>query len=297
MQNRVAVLDVGSNSVRLMVADREEGKTCPVCRRTVTTRLMEAVVDGQMTLEGMMRAANAMRMLRREAEELGAEEICAFGTSAMRDAKNSHLLSQLAGIDIEVMAGDMEARLAYMGAAPRGRCGILDIGGGSTELIVGRDGEAERFVSIDAGAVRMNIRWGRLGREELLSRAEEALRPKAAPFAGMGVEKWIGVGGTITTLAAMTRGVNKYSPGAIESCPLTPGAVQAWYDRLMAMTVEERKGIVGLSPNRADIIHCGAALFLAALRVTGATVVFASDHDNLEGYIAWRARKTIDGIR
>ncbi len=289
MQNRVAVLDVGSNSVRMMVAD-VEGATRVVCRRTVTTRLMEAVVDGNMTLEGMERTARAMRMLRDEAARLGAGQVFAFGTSAMRDAKNSGQLSLLAGIPIEVMAGDMEARLAYMGAAPRGRCGILDIGGGSTEVIVGRDGAAERFVSVNAGAVRMNLKWGKMGRDELLSRVEEALRPQLAPFSGMGVEKWIGVGGTITTLAAMTRRVDKYSPGAIEGCPLTPGVAQAWYDALMAMTVQERRTIHGLSANRADIIHCGAAIFLAALRITGAPVVFASDHDNLEGFIAYRTR-------
>lgn len=288
MAKRVAVLDVGSNSVRLMVADTDDGQVQVVLRRTVTTRLMAAVVNGEFTTEGVERTAQALRVLRQEAVLMGAEDISAFGTSAMRDARNSHAICQAANMDIAVMAGDMEARLAYMGAAPRGRCGILDIGGGSTEMIVGRNGEAERFVSMNAGAVRLNLSSGKLPDHALLAHAENLLREGAVPFADLGVEKWIGVGGTITSLAAMTRKVDKYSPGAIENCPLTVGLAEKWFFRLANMPVEERRKLPGLSVNRADIIHCGAALLLAAMRLTRAAIVFASDHDNLEGYIRYR---------
>jgi len=254
----------------------------------VTTRLMAAVVNGEFTTEGVERTAQALRVLRQEAVLMGAEDISAFGTSAMRDARNSHAICQAANMDIAVMAGDMEARLAYMGAAPRGRCGILDIGGGSTEMIVGRNGEAERFVSMNAGAVRLNLSSGKLPDHALLAHAENLLREGAVPFADLGVEKWIGVGGTITSLAAMTRKVDKYSPGAIENCPLTVALAEKWFFRLANMPVEERRKLPGLSVNRADIIHCGAALLLAAMRLTRAAIVFASDHDNLEGYIRYR---------
>ena len=288
MKKRVAVLDVGSNSVRLMVADTGEGRVSVVCRQKITTRLMEALVDGRLTQNGLERTAGAIRALRAQALALGAEDISAFGTSAMRDAENSAGLSHLAGLPIEVMAGDMEARLAYMGAAPLGRCGIIDIGGGSTEFIVGRDGKAEKYVSVNAGAVRGNILWRGLNRETLLARARETLQERAGEFAGLGAHKWIGVGGTITTLAAMTRQVDKYSPGAIEGCPLTLGVARNWYDTLMGMPVEARRKLAGLSANRADIIHCGAALLLAAMEITRAPIVFASDHDNLEGFIRYK---------
>lgn len=286
-----AAIDVGSNSVRLMAARYENEQLSVLHTGRITTRLMNGVKDGVLSGESAENTAQAIAAHAETARQLGADLIHAFGTSALRDAKNSEAFSdrteQLCGLRVRIISGVEEAQLAYAGAAPKGRCGVIDIGGGSTELIVGENGRMLRAHSAQLGAVRlMNELDGRQNPEEMIKAAAERLQKTIETVCTGGApDKWIGVGGTITTLAAMSKKVSKYTPNAIEDYPLTAECVRNWLDTLCRMPIEERRFLIGLTPNRADIIPYGAAILLAVMKGAKADPVHACDHDNLEGYI------------
>jgi len=288
--NICAAIDVGSNSVRLMVAQADGPRLTILKTGLITTRLMNGVENGILSEESIERTARAVAEHAASARELGAACIHAFGTSALRDARNSVLFSErteaLCGVRVSVISGVEEAQLAYAGAAPAGRCGVIDIGGGSTELIAGQDGVMLRAHSARLGAVRlMNELQGRQDPAEMLSAARARLAETIETVCAEKPDRWVGVGGTITSLAAMTKQVDKYTPGAIENFPLDAETVRAWLYRLAGMPVEERKELIGLPPARADIIAYGAAILLAVMETAPASPVHACDRDNLEGYI------------
>ena len=285
-----AAIDVGSNSVRLMIARCDGAQLTILHTDRSTTRLMTGVRDGILSGESVEATAQAVAAHAETARRMGADLIHAFGTSALRDAKNSASFSDrtqaLCGLRVKIISGVEEAQLAYAGAAPDGKCGVIDIGGGSTELIIGADGQMLRAHSAQLGAVRlMNELDGRLNPVEMVRFAAERLRKTVEIVCTDAPDKWIGVGGTITTLTAMSKQVSKYTPSTIYDYPLSEECVRGWLTRLCEMPVEERKQLVGLTPNRADIIPYGAAILLAVIRSAKTDPVYACDRDNLEGYI------------
>lgn len=291
MKNGIyAAIDVGSNSVRLMVAQNEGDRLTILHTGRITTRLMNGVKDGILSGESVEATAQAVAAHTETARSLGADLIHAFGTSALRDAQNSADFSDrtqaLCGLRVRIISGVDEAQLAYAGAAPDGKCGVIDIGGGSTELIIGADGQMLRAHSAQLGAVRlMNELNGRLNPEEMVRAATERLQKTVDIVCTDAPDKWIGVGGTITTLAAMSKKVSKYTPNAIYDYPLTEECIRDWLKWLCEMPVEQRRFLIGLTPNRADIIPYGTAILLAVIRSAKADPVHACDRDNLEGYI------------
>jgi len=285
-----AAIDIGSNSVRLMVACEESGTLNVLRRGRFTTRLMNGVHNGLLGGESVEATALAVADHVRTARDLHADEIHAFGTSALRDARNPELFTDrveaLCGVKVRIISGIDEARLAYAGAAPQGKCGVIDIGGGSTELIVGQDGQMLRAHSAQAGAVRlMNLLGGSIDPARMTQTAAKLLEETVRTVCTSAPERWIGVGGTITTLAAMTRRVDKYMPDAVNNTPLTKELVREWLLRLCAMSTQERCSLVGLQASRADIIPYGTAILLSVMEGAPAHTVYACDHDNLEGYI------------
>lgn len=285
-----AAIDVGSNSVRLLIAREEDGFLRHIYSTRSTTRLMNGVKDSLLIGEPVENTAQAVSNFVKTARRIGAAHIDAFGTSALRDAKNSDSFSdrteELCGVRVKVISGVDEAQLAFAGAAPFGKCGVIDIGGGSTELIIGENGQMLRAHSAQVGAVRlMNLLQARLNPQEMYAAACDLLKDTVSSVCTDAPEKWIGVGGTITTLAAMSKQVSKYSPNAIADYPLTEEKIHDWLHRLCVMTVEERCGLIGLQSARADVIPYGTAILLAVIRMAHAEPVHACDHDNLEGYI------------
>lgn len=297
---RVAAIDVGSNSVRLMAA-QVRGRAIDVLeRQRRTTRLLSGIEGGLLTDDAIETTARAIADFACVARALRCQTIRAFGTSAMRDARNTDQLSDrceaLCGLRVELVSGEEEARLSYAGAvcaddARAGTVGVADIGGGSTELLCGRDGVVLTSISMRIGAVRLMgaldaAPWReRASAARALEAAESVVLPHAARIREAAAERWIGVGGTITALAAMTKQVPRYEPGAIEGFSLTRERVATWLDALFAMSPAERRAIPGLSANRADIIPAGCAILLAVMRLADIPALCASDHDNLEGFI------------
>lgn len=282
------VLDVGSNSVRLLVGRWAQGRPVRLHAEKITTRLLSGMAGGLLSPDSIRRTAQAIALLADRARAMGAVQVEGFGTSAMRDGGNRDVLIALArqaGVELKVLSGEEEAALAYAGAAPQGRRGVVDIGGGSTELLAGKDGAPLAAYSARMGAVRLaEALGGDLRPGPMLDRARQALAPAWAAVAPCPVEGWVGVGGTITSLAALDLALVPYDPDKVQGHPLTLQGVQAQFQRLCALDLAQRKALPGLDPARADIIPFGAAILLSFFQLSGADRLLASDQDNLLGY-------------
>ena len=289
--DRVAAIDVGSNSVRLLVAGRSGGQLFPIYTGRVVTRLLEGLTDGVLAEAAMTRTLSAIGRLANEARALGAGKIAGFGTSAMRDGfKNSRTLIDGAarmGVALAVLSGEEEARLAYAGAAPAGSAGVIDIGGGSTEFMTGENGRVLAAASAQMGAVRLKaIAGGERDPKKLLGIARAVLTDAAQTALKFPpADGWVAVGGTFTALAAMEQKLDRYDAASVQDFRLTAAAAAAWLTRLTGMTQEARLGIPGLIPERADIIPFGAAIVAACFTLINRPFVTVSDRDNLLGFL------------
>lgn len=297
---RLAAIGIGSNSVRLLVADAAaNGAITPVLRDRCGTRLFAGLVDGALTEESMEVSASASRELERKAREAGAGRIYIFATSAVRDAKNGDAFMErirsMTGLTLEVCTGEQEALLSYAGAAKPGLCGMIDIGGGSTELTVGEDGAAMAAVSLQMGAVRLARQQRITHRDDfytVIERAQEILLRGAGDIlACPRPHTWVGVGGTFTTLGAMDRGIASFDRALVEGHALTREIVLSWGEKLSPMSVEERKRLPGLQPQRADIVVHGIAILAACMDSLAIESIVVSDHGNLDGYLRKKVAK------
>jgi exopolyphosphatase / guanosine-5'-triphosphate,3'-diphosphate pyrophosphatase len=281
---RVGVVDLGTNSTRLLVADVDDGHVEELERRTEITRLGEGVDERRKLLPlPIARVRNVLAEYRRELDRQGAERVLAVGTSAVRDAENGEaFLGEVEwsyGFTTRLLTGDEEAALTCKGVAngiplDDGTL-VLDIGGGSTELIT-----AARCVSLDIGSVRLTERF--LPSDPPTSQELEACASavrKSLP--ALGPRKAIGVAGTITTLAALELG--GYDPEQVHGHRLVRGAVQAQLERLAALPVAERRELPGLEPERAPVIVAGAVIVDEVLRRYGLDELEVSERDLLHG--------------
>jgi exopolyphosphatase/guanosine-5'-triphosphate,3'-diphosphate pyrophosphatase len=281
---RVAAVDLGTNSTRLLVADVDGDAVRELMRRTEITRLGEGVDERRRLLPvPVARVRNVLSEFRREAERLGAERTLAIATSAVRDAENGEaFLGELEwsyGFATRLLSGDEEAEMTLRGV----RCGrdlpsgalVLDVGGGSTELI-----SDDLRVSLDVGSVRLTERFLHSdppARDELddCAAAVRALLPDAAPAAA------VGVAGTVTTLAALELG--RYDPEQVHGFRLTRDRVEAQVERLAALPLAGRRELPGLEPARAPVIVGGAVIVREVLARYGLAEIEVSEHDLLTG--------------
>jgi exopolyphosphatase / guanosine-5'-triphosphate,3'-diphosphate pyrophosphatase len=272
---RVAAVDLGTNSTRLLVADAN-GTLEEVVRRLEITRLGEGVDARRILLPvAIARVRNVLVDYRREAEALGAERVLCIATSAVRDAENGEaFLGEIEwsyGFTTRLLSGDEEAELTLrgIGAVEPGTL-VVDVGGGSTEVqIVGTDVRA----SLDVGCVRMTERYGE-DVDAVRAQVRGLLRP-ARP------ERAIGVAGTVTTLAALDLGLASHDPARIHGHELSRAAVEDLTARLASMSVEERARI--MEPGRAPVIVAGAAILAEVLAFYGLDGIAASERDILHG--------------
>jgi exopolyphosphatase/guanosine-5'-triphosphate,3'-diphosphate pyrophosphatase len=272
---RVAAVDLGTNSTRLLVADTN-GALEEVVRRLVITRLGEGVDERRRLLPlPIARVRNVLSEYRRELEQLGAERTLCIATSAVRDAENGEaFLGEIEwsyGFTTRLLTGEEEAELTLrgIGAVEPGTL-VVDIGGGSTELqVVGTDVR----VSLDVGCVRMTERFGD-DVEAVQAHVRGLLPPAEATRA-------VGVAGTVTTIAALDLGLVEYDPDRIHGHLISTAAAREQTARLAALTVEERARIV--EPGRAPVIVAGAAILSEILDFYGLDAIEASERDILHG--------------
>jgi exopolyphosphatase/guanosine-5'-triphosphate,3'-diphosphate pyrophosphatase len=300
---RVAAIDCGTNSVRLLIADIVDGKLVDVERRMEIVRLGQGVDQtGMLAPEALARTFTAMRGFAGLIEEHAAEKIRVVATSATRDARNrADFVSgvvDIFGVVPEVVSGDEEARLSFLGATkdlvelrPLRPYLVVDIGGGSTEFVVGSS-EVQAAMSVDIGCVRMTERHLQgdpptpdqfaaavADIDGALARVRETVPVDEA-------RTLVGLAGSVTTVAGIALDLPEYDPARIHLSRITAEKVHTVTKRLMHSTRAERASIGVMHPGRVDVIGAGALILDRIMREYGFGAVVVSEHDILDG-IAW----------
>jgi exopolyphosphatase / guanosine-5'-triphosphate,3'-diphosphate pyrophosphatase len=285
---RVAAVDLGTHATRLLVADLEDGRIHELERDLRFTKLGEGVDRRRKLLPlPIARVRNCLSDYRRRIEELGAERTLAVGTSAVRDAENGEaFLGEIEwsyGFATRLLTGDEEGRLTFRGATSGREVGdetlVVDIGGGSTELVTG-DGF---HVSLDIGSVRLTERFLHSDpptREELGAAAGHVRAALPPPLDHDGA---IGVAGTITQLAALDLGLEVYDSERVHGHRIPAPAARGLLDGLASLPTEERRRVPALEPERAPVIVAGALILDGLLQWSGLEEIEASEHDLLHG--------------
>jgi exopolyphosphatase/guanosine-5'-triphosphate,3'-diphosphate pyrophosphatase len=297
---RIAVLDLGTNSTRLLVADVRDGSLVELERRITVTRLGEGVdATGRLSEDAIARVTEAVAGYREVIDRLGAASVVGIATSAMRDAANGpsfhRTLRERFDIDARTISGGEEARLTFHGATA-GRPGdgaetmVIDIGGGSTEYVVGRPGgDPSFFVSTRMGSVRhteRHLEGDPPGPGEIAALSGDVERILGAELpAGVraGVQHGIAVAGTATSLAAIDLELDPYDPDRVHGYLLSLAACERILAMLAALRLAERRRVTGLHPDRAPTIVAGAAILKESIRACGLAEVEISEADILHG--------------
>jgi exopolyphosphatase/guanosine-5'-triphosphate,3'-diphosphate pyrophosphatase len=304
---RVAIVDIGTNSTRLLVADVDRGGHArQLVRTSRVTRLGDGVdASGQLAETAVERTFAVLASYQRTIEEQRCEANLAVLTSAVRDAHNgawfaSEVRDRFA-LNAMTLSGDEEARLTFAGAmsgharpagaseGPRGATAVIDIGGGSTEIVIGRDLEPCFHVSVQAGVVRMSERHIRsdpptdpeLDRLALDARAVFREGLAAAPL--VAVQDGVAVAGTATSAAAIAQALDPYDPARVHRYRLGLDTVQALLGRLALLDEAQRRRVTGLHPDRAPTIVAGMVLLREAITALRLDQVEVSEHDLLLG--------------
>jgi exopolyphosphatase / guanosine-5'-triphosphate,3'-diphosphate pyrophosphatase len=301
---RVAVVDIGTNSTRLLIADvSPSGAVSTLVRRSTVTRLGAGVdASGSLSSEAIDRV---FRTLEEYSEEIDSHDCVAnlaVLTSAVRDAANGpefaeHIRRDFL-LDARVLSGDEEAQLTFLGAMhDRTRTSeptvVIDIGGGSTEFIVGHDSVAGFHISLPAGVVRMSERHissdppAPSQLQELARDVRrvflEGLPPRQRAGGGAPIKRGIAVAGTATSAASIAQELDPYDPTRVQGYPLELATVELLLARLADMDEAQRRSVVGLHPDRAPTIVAGMILLSEALRAFELDCIEVSEHDILFG--------------
>lgn len=303
---RLAAIDLGSNTVRLLVAEaREGGGWLTIDQAQTVTRLGERHAGGRGLAEAAMkRTADTVTAFCARADSLGAGEILIVATGAVREAENSQvfldLVRRMTGREARVVSGEDEARLALLGVlhglgSPAGSVLLMDIGGRSTELVLSREGRVVAAVSLSLGVVPLGERYMTTGPVDWASHAEMArdirgrLAGEALPvFSGGRPDRMVGTAGTVTTLAALDQDLPAYDPEKINGYVITRHRIERLLARLGAMSVAARAALPCLEPGREDLIVPGAAICLAAMSGFRFLSMTVSDFGLREGILIER---------
>lgn len=290
---RKAVIDIGTNSIKLYVAERaSDGSLVSVVDRSNVARLGEGMGDTVILQpEAIERNAQAVADFAELARVSGAKEIVAVGTMALRAAKNAvdfaSAVRNLSGIEVRVIPGEEEAELAYLAVlsgigVSGGRLAVCDVGGGSAEFIFGGDAGIDRRLSINLGAARVSDEYlasDPPGPEQveiamsfvidtLLANRVDAARP---------VDRLIGIGGTVTSMGSVKLKMEQYDPDLIQGAALTRDDVDELIRLFCSMPLGDRRKIVGLQPKRAEVIIGGACIVRGIMQCLGANELTMSD--------------------
>ncbi|MBI3058241.1 MAG: Ppx/GppA family phosphatase [Deltaproteobacteria bacterium] len=290
---RFAAIDIGTNTILLLIAELEsDGSFQVLDDRAEITRLGEGVDRArQIGPEGERRSLEVLKSYLETCRSLGVDEIAAVGTSALRDARNrgdfKTRLKRELDLDLRVLSGEEEAAYSYQAVQKGLALGekevlVVDVGGGSTELIWGKGGALHRSISLDLGAVRLTERFllSDPVREEECARLTTAIDRELQPLLvdwgiGGGFHAIVGIAGTFTTLAAIAKGLRRYSHSEVHGSCLSRAEVVRQVQLFKGKTIAERKEIPGLEAKRADVILAGALLIervMALFRVDQVTV-------------------------
>lgn len=279
---KFGVIDIGSNSVRLMI--NVDGKTC--AKYIQTTRLAENMgTDKFLQAEPIERTVGAVSFFVDKARLEKVDVIYIFATAAVRQAVNkADFLSKVkdaTNFDVDIISGEQEAIIGAVGALKGKDGGIIDVGGASSEVLVVLGGEVVYSKSVNLGAVKLLNECGQ-DKQKCLQMIEQCIDNYGKiPHAG-----FYGIGGTATSVASINLRMRTYNPQLIQGHVVTIEQVKSLRDMLFNLSLEEKMNLAGLQKGRAEVIAGGVALFYAIMKKIGLTHITISENDNLEGYLA-----------
>ncbi len=300
---KYAVIDMGSNSIRLMIAEVISNQLGKVEKHLAMTRLGAGVNEtGQLSEASMALSIEALKTFKKQAEEAGAVLIGAFATSAVRDAQNGESFAKEAtkasGVEVTIISGAFEAELGYKGvlggisdALKDQRFLIIDIGGGSTELIVADAHQIYYRHSFNVGTVRMTGKH--IFTDPIAVHEDERLKEDVSNILIEGIQSVkllkptyaIGIGGTATTFGAMKLEMKVYDRDGLHNAFVSKVALATLVERLKVARVQEKCQMAGLMPKRADVIYAGGVILEHLLNSVELEGFYVSDYDNLEGIL------------
>lgn len=290
---RAAAIGIGSNSLRMLIADIEQGQLKRLGRYREGMRVFAALDENRcISAEMIQKACDSVAAFQKEAQAQMAQQIHLFATSAVRDAANqpelTEALLKTTGLETDICSGDREAHLSFWGVAGSDETGVIDIGGGSTEIVIGQKRDVYVSNSLQMGAVRLyrELPMNSVAdAKQVTSCAKDLLRPVLAQYQAHHPALWVGVGGTFTTIAALVQQIPWDQRQNIHGYPLERQAVEKALCQLAPMPLEERCQLPWIQPQRADIVAHGIAILLACMQTLDIDVIHVSEYGNLEGYL------------
>lgn len=288
-----AAIAIGSNSTRMLAAEKRGGELKDILRCREETRLFLGLDEyGNIRPDEIESTAQAVYRLYCLAKEVGAQSIDLFATSATRDAKNGAALAErikaLCGLSLRVISGEEEANLAFLAVSQGKRRLVIDIGGGSTEWTLGENNRVEWQVSMQLGSSRL-LKMGEINSlpdaERMLDTARRIIAPYTEKLRTLpAAPAMIGLGGACTTSAAMTMGYEAHGE-MVEGKTVTLESAREQLRMLAPLTLEERMRVPGLPPTRAVHMPHGLCILIAALEESGFDRLTVSGRTNMDGYL------------
>ena len=295
---KIGTIDIGTNSMRLLIAEYKEGKIVNRKKYVNTTRIGQGVdSNGYITDEAIERNINALVEFSNICKEENCKEVYCMGTSALRDSKNKELFIKLAkdkaNINVDIISGEKESNLGFMGVLqgvenPEDIL-VIDIGGGSTEFIIGNKNGIRFVKSENVGALRMTekfLKQDPINENEFKNMSDfiyEEIKDTLKYIEKDGVQKIVGIGGTITSLSAINQEMESYSMDKIHNSKITLSEIELILQNLKKMTLNDKKTLKGLQPKRADIITAGVEILYTIMKNIEIDEIIVSEYDNLEG--------------
>ncbi len=277
--NNYGVIDIGSNSVRLMLVKGEDKQ-----KFVLTTGLAKGSLNGYLQPDSMNRTIDAIVNHCNHAKNEGVNDIFIFATEAVRSSKNNNEFIQMVkdatNIDLTLIPAEKEAEMGFYGAYTSGECLVLDIGGASTEIVVGNKDSIRYKKSVPIGIIRImdNVKNGR---DKL-----EYIRNMISAYGDIPkADNYYAIGGTAGSLVAINEELEPYDMNVTHNYELTLDIVNRWQNRFSKMTVEEIKNLKGIDKKRAEVIEGGTNLLYEIMKMLDITSIRVSENDNLEGFV------------
>lgn len=298
---RYAAIDIGTNSMRLLLCEINGAAIVKKDKELIITRIGKDVsATGVISDKAIRKNIEALKYFKNRADKYGAERVFAIATSAVRDALNRETFINSAkaevGIDIKVIQGQEEAELGIKGVMSEigddcEKVLVIDVGGGSTELVLGNRQSIEYTTSINAGTVRMTEQFieenpipdSNIG--QMKDKLDELFGEPLAYLRDKRIDKVIAIGGTATTIGAMYHGLSIYNPRIVHNTLVKQNYIIEIFNKLKAMDIKERYKVKGLQKERADVIPAGLFIMQYLLNSLNKEEITVSENDNLEGII------------
>ena len=301
---KIGTIDIGTNSMRLLTAQYKDGKIIDRKKYVNTTRIGQGVdSNGYISKEAIDRNIQALKEFKGICDEYKCDYICCMGTSALRDKEFVELAKKEANVDVEIITGDRESNLGFLGVLEGLEYGnseeilVIDIGGGSTEFIVGDKDGVDFCKSENVGALRLTEKFFEneiVSDEELkatISFINQTIQGTIDIVKSRNVKKLVGIGGTVTSVSAINQKLEVYSMEKVHNSKICKKELDEILQMLKNMTLEDKKRLKGLQPKRADIITAGVVILDIIMEKLEINEIIVSEYDNLEGLMCQISKK------